>query len=345
MGGRLGGMRLPRIKEPGEGYYHVISRVVDRQRLLDADEKERLRALLHATEGFCGCQAVAYSLLDNHWHVLLHVPCREAVSDEELIRRLGFLYDKTLVQTVAATLTMYRQDGQHEAAEALRARYVRRMYDLSEFAKTFKQRFTQSFNRRHGRKGTLWEERFKSVLVGGSEGALAAVAAYIDLNAVRAGMVQDPKDYRFCGYAEALAGCGHARDGLRKVLCGVGADADWRQVAERYRQLLYVTGEQRGVGEDGKALRPGFSAEQVAEVRAAGGALRLDQLLRCRVRYFTDGVILGTRAFVDEAFVRHRRSFSARRMSGARPMRGGAWGDLCTVRRLRLSVITVPDTG
>jgi putative transposase len=84
-----------------------------------------------------------------------------------------------------------REDGHHEAAEALKAHYTYRMYDVSEFAKTLKQRITMSYNRRHGRRGTLWEERFKSLLVGNSEGALSAVAAYIDLNAVRAGIVSD----------------------------------------------------------------------------------------------------------------------------------------------------------
>lgn len=52
---------------------------------------------------------------------------------------------------------------------------------------------------------TLWAERFKSVLVEGFGNALETVAAYIDLNPVWAGIVEDPKDYRFCGYAEAVA--------------------------------------------------------------------------------------------------------------------------------------------
>jgi hypothetical protein len=35
------------------------------------------------------------------------------------------------------------------------------MWDVSAFMKLLKQRFTQWFNRQRGRKGTLWEERFK----------------------------------------------------------------------------------------------------------------------------------------------------------------------------------------
>lgn len=64
------------------------------------------------------------------------------------------------------------------------------MYNVSQFMKTLKQQVTQSYNRRHGRKGTLWEERFKSLLVQGRMGTLGAVASYIDLNAVRAGVVR-----------------------------------------------------------------------------------------------------------------------------------------------------------
>ncbi len=64
----------------------------------------------------------------------------------------------------------------------------------------------------------LWADRFKSLLIEGGE-ALAAVAAYIELNPVRAGLCADPKDYRYCGYAEALAkGSPLARQGIRTVL-------------------------------------------------------------------------------------------------------------------------------
>jgi hypothetical protein len=51
------------------------------------------------------------------------------------------------------------------------------MWDVSAFMKLLKQRFTQWFNRRRGRKGTLWEERFKSVLVEGAGPALSAMPA------------------------------------------------------------------------------------------------------------------------------------------------------------------------
>jgi REP element-mobilizing transposase RayT len=334
-------VRSPRIKEAGEGYYHVVSRIVDRRKVVNAAEKERFCRLMRATESFSGCRVLAYTVLDNHFHILLHVPAREPVGDEELLRRLGRLYNEQEVAAIREMLGRFLEQGLEQAAGQLRQKYLRRMYELSEFVKTLKQRYSQSYNRRHGRKGTLWEERFKSVLVGGHEGALHAVAAYIELNAVRAGIVADPKDYRFCSYAQALAGCRQAREGIGFLMRAGDAPADWDQVAGRYRVLLYEQGAQR-LGPAAEPRRPGFSAQEVKAVEQADGTLPLAQLLRCRVRYFTDGAILGSRVFVEDAFQRHRRRFGAKRTSGARPMTGGDWAGLCTARRLRLDVVTVP---
>ena len=75
---------------------------------------------------------------------------------------------------------------------------------------------------------------------------------------------------------------------------------------------------------------------------ALKGKLPLNEILRCRVRYFTDGAILGSREFVEDAFRRHRQHFSARREEGARSMKGGDWGDLFAARQLRVEVLGDP---
>jgi len=299
-------------------------------------EKECFRKLMHASAAFCGCQVITHGILTNHWHALIYVPEQRPVSDEELMLRLAHLYDRLEVRGICESLQRFRELGQHTAAEALKERYTCRMYDLSEFVKTLKQRYTQSYNRRHSRKGTLWEERYKSVLVGG-RGALLTMAAYIDLNAVRAGIVEDPGNYRFCGYGEALGGSKIAREGLMHLFEHLDHQADWQEVSRLYRQQLFIRGEQLP-----ENTKPGFSPETVQAVLDSGGTLPKGQALRCRVRYFSDGVILGSRSFVDAAFARHRNTFSPKRTTGARPMKHGEWEGLCTVRRLRLSVIQVP---
>ena len=62
------------------------------------------------------------------------------------------------------------------------------------------------FNVRHARSGTLWEGRFKSCVVG-TDTYLLRCYSYIELNPVRAAMVQSPGDYRWSSYAANA--CGH----------------------------------------------------------------------------------------------------------------------------------------
>lgn len=61
------------------------------------------------------------------------------------------------------------------------------------------RRYVRNFNLRHARTGTLWEGRYKSTLIQ-AERYLLACMVYMDLNPVRAGMVQDPAEYRWSSH-------------------------------------------------------------------------------------------------------------------------------------------------
>ena len=208
---------------------------------------------------------------------------------------------------------------------------VERMGDVSAFMKEFKQRFSRWYNKHNGRFGTLWAERFTSVLVEDSPAALRTVAAYIDLNPVRAGLVEDPKDYRFCGYAQALAGHRGARAGLLSFHQGT----DWKKAAAQYRQRLMV-----GSGTAGRSGKAVLDREQIKRVLEQGGELSRAEILRLRLRHMTDGVVLGSKAFVNEIFALHREKFGAKRQTGARPIRGVPLAGLTALRDLRVSAVT-----
>lgn len=314
--------------------YHVVSRVVDRRYVLGAEEREVFRRMMRMYEGFSGVRVQTYCVMSNHFHLLLEVPQRpgEGLDDGEFLRRLGFLYSPERVADVGRLLAGRRAAGADEAAEGIKESYLYRMWDLSQFMKGLKQRFTQWFNRRHERKGTLWEDRFKSVVVeDGWTGKV--VAAYIDLNPVRGGIVTEPAEYRWSGYGEAVGGLGAAGDAARAGLCRLWGEADpgaWTRsgVAGAYRVFLFERGkERRGEGEGrggAGAARRGVAREAVVRERRRGGRLELPELLRRRVRYFSDGLVIGGRAFVDEVFNARRDHFGARRRSGARPLRGCA---------------------
>ena len=187
--------------------YHVLSRVVDRRFVFGDVEREHFRMLMRMQENFTGCRVLSYCIMSNHFHILLEVPPMPegGISDAELLKRLAAVYNEAFVAGVAKELAEARAQGREAWAAEIHARFTYRMHDLSEFMKTLLQRFTRWFNRTHERSGTLWEERYKSVIV---ESGIAArtMAAYIDLNPVRAGMVSDPAEYRWSSYGEAVGG-------------------------------------------------------------------------------------------------------------------------------------------
>jgi REP element-mobilizing transposase RayT len=199
--------------------YHCISRVNERKFLLLEPEREHFTRLLRAYEAFCRVRVLTFCVMSNHFHILLEVPERpaEEPSDEQLLRHLHTLYAPARVAEFRARLRELRAQGNHAGAERLRQTFLRRMWDLSAFMQGLKQRFAQWYNRREHREGHLWSGRFKSVLV--EDGHAARVmAAYIDLNPVRAGIVQRPENYRWSGYGQAVAGLQTAREGLRRLM-------------------------------------------------------------------------------------------------------------------------------
>lgn len=199
--------------------YHCLSRVVDRRFVFGDREREQFRICMRMQESFTGCRVLAYCIMSNHFHLLLEVPpmAAEGLSDQQLLSRLVAIYPEAAVAAVAKELADARAAGNESHVREIHERFTYRMHDLSEFMKTLLQRFTRWFNRTHQRKGTLWEERYKSVIV---ESGVAAriMAAYIDLNPVRAGMVRDPADYRWSSYGEAIGG--GARGNGKKAWCG-----------------------------------------------------------------------------------------------------------------------------
>ena len=353
-------MRQARFLSPSAessvSLYHCVSRVVDRQFVLGREEKDVFVRMMREYEDFCGVRVLSYCVMSNHFHLLVEVPPKKegeviSLDDGEFLRRIKPLYSKVYYRGIEQMLERFRADGADgadAAVEELKVKFTYRMHDLSEFMKGLKQRFTQWYNGTHGRSGTLWEGRFKSVLV--EDGYAARVmAAYIDLNPVRAGMVERPEDYRWCSYAEAMGP--KATRGRKKVREGYGillgeksktgrqkmqGTGLWDEgIAQRYRMMMFADGEEvfvedinTGVAPEQRGLklvRKGFKRKEVEDVLARGGKLSFGEALRCRVRYLSDGMTFGRRKFVDEVFQGSRERFGEKRKSGSRPIRGVGW--------------------
>jgi putative transposase len=159
------------------------------------------------------------------------------------------------------------------------------------------------------------------------------MAAYIDLNPVRAGIVEDPKDDCFCGYAEAVAGVVVAKRGLAAVWRDHGArrsDAALRA----HRSLIFG----KRASELGLTEMTRQRALKVLE--QDGGYLPKAVMLRCRVRYFTDGAILGTAAFV-RGFTRAWQVGNRRKHSPkVSAIKGSDWARIAVIQGLRRQIFS-----
>lgn len=113
---------------------------------------------------------------------------------------------------------------------------------LARAMRNFGQCYVQAFNRRHRRSGTLWQGRYKSCLVE-SERYLMTVYRYIELNPVRASMVEQPEHYP---WSSVHANVGLLRDELiTPHATYLAIDADPVVRADAYREWLH-----QGVNED-----------------------------------------------------------------------------------------------
>jgi REP element-mobilizing transposase RayT len=304
-----------------------MSRTVNGERLFDDVAMEMLRRQIWKVADYCGVQILTYAILSNHFHVLVRVPQAKPVSDTELLRRYRALYPKPTVFQPARVEVIEGELARNDAsADAWRQRQLAQMGDVSQFMKLLKQRFSTWYNNTHERFGTLWAERFKSVLVEPAERVLQTMTAYIDLNCVRAGLVTDPLNYRFCGYAEAVAGNLLAQKGIQSA---IGGD-DWTTAQSRYRETLF------GTAAAPREAAASLTTEDLQRVISEGGKLPMAVVLRCRLRYFTDGAALGSMVFVAAQLARFGKDATDRRPAQPRKLPPATdWGDLVLMRRLR----------
>jgi putative transposase len=94
--------------------------------------------------------------------------------------------------------------------------------NLSRLMRQINGVYTQTFNRRHGLTGHLFQGRFKAILVD-SDSYLLEVCRYVDLNPVRAQMVKRPDAYAWSSY---------------RALAGLAEPAPWLDRQPLYAQLL-----------------------------------------------------------------------------------------------------------
>jgi len=271
-------MRPPRLlAAPGcSGLYHVTSRVVDKRILFGEKERARFLKLAKGYAVFGGIDLVSWCLMGNHFHLMVRVRAEDAakLSDEEVLERCAHIYEGWKLERLRVN---YENSPSQASRKQLMDPFRERMGSLPEYVGQVKKAFTLWYNFRTGRVGTLWEGRYHSTLMeheedearvkqSGLGGLAQMIAAYIDLNPLRAGEVAEPEGNDWSAYGCAVRGDKAALYGLR-LLWGEEAGAD-KALLGTHKCAVYEEGHEDKVPESGaKSRRRGIAREKVLRVR------------------------------------------------------------------------------
>lgn len=256
--------RTARVKSMADGtvYYHLTSRACNRQFLFrKAKAKTRLVELIRIAAEFSGVVLEAFTVMDNHIHVLCKVVRGGVVTWEEVVHRVAVLKGQKAAAVLSRRWDAMAAAGRTEELETELGRYRRRMDDISEFMKTLKEMFAIWFNREYGYSGSVWSGVFKSTMVEGGR-YLEYCRRYVSMNPIRAGIVSQEKDYPWTWCAEHgyFAGdCAPLFTGARrmsqltsgKIFGSAGFVAEWsRRLGAKFPAASVVA---RAVGDIGFA--------------------------------------------------------------------------------------------
>lgn len=184
-------------------YYHCMARCVRRAFLFGEDavsgrsfdhRKAWVEDKLAILGDVFAIDVCAYAVMSNHYHVVLHVDelQAEAWSAEEVITRWMMLFSGNVL------VSRYRNGDQQTKAEVARVlEFVEvwrdRLKDISWFMRILNESIARMANEEDDCRGRFWEGRFKSQALL-DESAVLACMAYVDLNPIRAGVVELPEN-------------------------------------------------------------------------------------------------------------------------------------------------------
>jgi len=259
--------------------------------------------------------------MGTHFHLLVRMRPGSEFSKAEIKRRFRLYYGDDA-----------KRELEEERVPALQEKWG----SLSEFVKEIKQEFSRYYNRRHHRKGFFWSERFKSVIVDNGE-TLINCLAYIDLNPIRAGIVEKPEAYRWCslGYHAQT----HNRDRFLSTDFGLREFALKSAKARLayYRRFVYEKGGLIKEVEDRSKGPSEIRCAVTSELHGASLELNGVDRFRYRTRYFTDSGIIGTKEFVSGVYQGFKDYYSSKHEKRPRLIQG--LNGIYSLKRLSESIV------
>jgi len=297
--------------------YHVMSRTALDGFPLGDIEKDFMLDLIRRYATLYLVEILGFCLMGNHFHILVRVIPDYKFGDADILKRyVDFYGDERIF------------------ADGLVPSLRLKLSSLSEFMREIKVNFARFYNRRHNRRGYFWGDRFKSVIVENGE-TLINCLAYIDLNPLRAGLVERPEQYRWnsLGYhvqtnnrddflSTDFGPVKYASLSLRELHkaglkeCGV---TDAKERLRGYRRYVYEVGS---LNQPDKGSVKVIEDRVLEKERSRAFELSRSDRFRYRTRYFTDSGIIGSKEFVSTNYQRFKNLFESKHEKKPKPIKG-----------------------
>jgi len=281
--------RMARFKiSETESWYHIHSRTAGSRGDYPLAKPLAQRTLMETIKRYSKayfCEVAAVTVMGNHYHLICKFESPREIDSKELKRRALILYPSDQSRQMMEFWPQEKWDRLQE-----------RLFDISEFMRNIQSAYARWYNHTYVRRGRFWADRFKSVYLSGMDAVLDCML-YVDLNPVRAGLVDRPEAWK--GSSLYLREIGKA-DWLMS-LCRVCRKRSNKASLREYRERLYFRGS--------IPTKPGqksISEEVLAQERARG--FEVSGVYLRRLGYFADGIAIGTEDFIRDQLSKLREN-------------------------------------
>jgi putative transposase len=281
--------------------YHVMSRTALDGFPLGDVEKDFMLELIRRYASLYLVEVLGFCLMGNHFHILVRVLPEHKFSDEDILKRFVNFYGDARIFT----------DG---LVPSLREKLA----SLSEFMREIKVGLARFYNRCHNRRGYFWGDRFKSVIVENGE-TLINCLAYIDLNPLRAGLVERPEEYRWNSLGYHIQT--NNQDNFLSTDFGLKEFnvKGKKERIRRYRRYVYEAGS---LNHPEKGRTKVIKDKVLEKERKKDFKLSRSDRFNYRTRYFTDSGIIGSKEFVSDHYRKFKDLFMSKNEKIPRPVAG-----------------------
>ena len=227
-------------------YYHCINRCV-RRAFLCGEDKQSGQSYEHrrgwiadkikSLSSTFAIDVAAYAVMNNHYHIVLRVDqeCAEQWSSLEVINRWNELFRLPVI------IDSFLKGECSTKAELLKVDEIikewrSRLCDISWFMRILNEHIAREANKEDNVTGRFWEGRFKSQALL-DEQALITCMAYVDLNPVRAGIVDTPETSDYTSIQERIQSL------MQKSNCGLLPFSDKAKTGDSYKAIPFELNE------------------------------------------------------------------------------------------------------